>query len=156
VVFVALVIRAFMGFKMESVANQSDEGQKGFYLARVNSPLTAVVVNLLIFAFVYIWTQSAQKSLIVSVLFAIPYYLIFISMESERFEFLARIPRSFIIESLVVAAMCLAIFRQVSDQPLLNNDAGFWLLFLSSIPLIAHAQLSAIWPNTSREETISL
>jgi cytochrome bd-type quinol oxidase subunit 2 len=114
-----------------------------------------VVVNLLIFAFVYIWTQSAQKSLIVSALFAIPYYLIFIGMESERFGFLARIPRSFIIEALAVAAIVWAIFRQVSDQPLLNDDAGFWLLFLSSIPLIAHAQISAIWPNASRKETIS-
>jgi hypothetical protein len=155
VIFVALVIRAFAGFIMESAVSQTNSDEKGFYLARVNSPLTAMVVNLLIFAFVYIWTQSAQKSLIVSALFAIPFYLIFISMESTRFEFLARIPRSFIIEALAVASICWAIFRQVSDQPLLNDDAGFWLLFLSSIPLIVHAQLSAIWPNTSRKETIS-
>jgi hypothetical protein len=155
VVFVALVIRAFLGFKMESESTQVEDADKGFYLARVNSPLTAMVVNLLIFAFVYIWTQSAQKSLIVSALFAIPYYLIFIGMESTRFEFLARIPRSFIFEALVVAAICWTIFRQVSNQPLLNDDASFWLLFLSSIPLILHAQLSAIWPNASRKETIS-
>jgi hypothetical protein len=155
VVFIALAIRAFAGFKMETAVNQTNSEEKGFYLARVNSPLTAMAVNLLIFAFVYIWTQSAQKSLIVSALFAIPYYLIFISMESERFEFLARVPRSFIVEALAVAAIVWTIFRQVSDQPLLNDDAGFWLLFLSSIPLIAHAQISAIWPNTSRKETIS-
>jgi len=77
-------------------------------------------------------------------------------MGSSRFDFLSRIPRNFAIEAVVVAAICWVIFRQVAGQPLLNDDAGFWLLFLSSIPIIAHAQLTAIWPNSSRKETISL
>jgi hypothetical protein len=154
-VFVALVIRSYVGFKLDDLTSGTEADVSEFFLARINSPITAIFVNLLIFAYVYIWTQSAQKSLIVSALFAIPYYLVFISIGSERFTFLSRIPRNFFIEGIIVAAVCLAIFSQVSDQPLLNDDAGFWLLFLSSIPLIAHAQLTAIWPNTSRKETIS-
>lgn len=154
-VFVALTIRSLVGFKLEESTEDTDSDGNKFFLARVNSPMTAIFVNVLIFAFVYIWTQSAQKSLIVSALFAIPYYLVFISIGSERFNFLSRIPRNFFLEGVIVAAICLVIFSRVSDQPLLNDDAGFWLLFISSIPLIAHAQLTAIWPNTSRKETIS-
>jgi len=155
-IFAALLIRSLFGLYWESTQSDTEQGQTEFFLARVNSPATALIVNFLIFAFVYIWTQSAQKSVIVSALFAIPYYLVFIGMGSARFDFLSRIPRSFAIEAVVVAVICWVIFRQVAGQPLLNDDAGFWLLFLSSIPLIAHAQLTAIWPNTSRKETISL
>lgn len=156
IVFATLLIRSVLGFHWESSESEYEEKDSEFLVARVNSPLTAVVVNFMIFAFVYIWTQSAQKSLIVSALFALPYYLVFIGMGSSRFSALSRIPRSFLIEAVFVAAICWVIFRQVSGQPLLNSDAGFWLLFLTSIPLIVHAQLTAIWPNSTRKETIYL
>jgi hypothetical protein len=156
IVFAALLIRSMLGFRWESATSETESSQNEFFVARINSPMTALVVNFLIFAFVYIWTQSAQKSLIVSALFALPYYLVFIGMGSSRINGLSRIPRNFFIEAIAVAAICWLIFRQVSGQPLLSDDAGFWLLFLTSIPLIAHAQLTAIWPNSIRKETISL
>jgi hypothetical protein len=156
IVFLAIALRTFVAMTIEAKPAIADIEISQFHLVRVNSPITSVIVNLLIFAFVYIWTQSAQKSLIVSALFAIPYYLIFIGMGSTKFGFLTRVPRSFIVEPIVIAAICWLIFRQISSLPLLSTDASYWLLFLASIPLIVHAEISAIWPNVEKKETISL
>ena len=155
VIFVALFIRSIIGAKLLKSNSDDDAINSNFHLARVNSPITAIGVNLIIFAFVYIWTQSAEKSLLVSALFAIPYYLVFIGFGSERFGFLSRIPRNFIIEALAVAGICWLIFQRISDRPLLQDEASFWLLVFTSIPLIVHAQVTAIWPNQSQKETIS-
>jgi hypothetical protein len=51
--------------------------QERIAIARVSSPQTAFILTATIFIFVYIWTGSAVKAIIVALLFSLPYYLLF-------------------------------------------------------------------------------
>ena len=96
------------------------------------------------FAFVYIWTESANRSFFVAILFALPYFLIFIRFNKISFIKPDRLPRNLLIESAVIAAITFVVFRQISMKPLLLDQRADLLLLLAGIAPVIHAIYSAI------------
>lgn len=156
IVFTALLLRSLIfATKVKSDEEQS-LNQEEFTIARLNSPSTAGVIHLVIFAFTYIWTEDALRALIISTLFAISYYLIFINFESSAPDFFLRLPRNVAIESLSVAALALLAFTQIANRPLLSDEQSFWFLIISIIPVIIHALLCAIWTTSEDKEILKV
>lgn len=145
VVFAALLLRSFIFAAKVKGDEEQSLNQEEFTIARLNSPTTAAIIHLVIFSFIYIWTEDALRALIVSTLFALSYYLIFINFESNAPDFFLRLPRNVTVESLTVAALALLAFTQVANRPLLSDELSFWFLIISIIPVIIHALLCAIW-----------
>lgn len=126
---------------------------ESFFVARVSSPITALAITAVTFAFVYIWTESAANSFYVSVLFALPYFFIFIRFNKISFIKTERLPRNILLESAIIAAAAFIVFRQISMQPLLIDQRANLLLLLAGIAPVIHAIYSAIY--SSNEDKFS-
>ena len=140
------------GFVLES-KRPVETRDESFFVARVSSPLTALLVIAITFAFVYIWTESAVNSFFVSLLFALPYFFIFIRFNKISFIKTERLPRNILVESAVIAAVTFVAFRQISMQPLLIDQRANLLLLLAGIAPVIHAIYSAIY--SSNEDKFS-
>jgi hypothetical protein len=148
-----LLVRGFAdGFVLES-KRPVETRDESFFVARVSSPITALLVIAITFAFVYIWTESAVNSFFVSVLFALPYFFIFIRFNKISFIKTERLPRNILVESAVIAAVTFVVFRQISMQPLLIDQRANLLLLLAGIAPVIHAIYSAI--HSSNEDKFS-
>jgi hypothetical protein len=124
-------------------------------IARVSSPQTALILTAISFAFVYIWTESAIKALIVAILFSLPYYLLFIRFTEFSFLPFRNVPRNIVGESVIVSAIAFIIYRQISTQPLLSDQKSYLFLVFAAIPGVIHAAYSAICASLEKMEIIS-
>jgi hypothetical protein len=124
-------------------------------IARVSSPQTALILTAISFAFVYVWTESAIKALIVAILFSLPYYLLFIRFTEFSFLPFRNVPRNIVGESVIVSAIAFIIYRQISTQPLLSDQKSYLFLLFAAIPGVIHAAYSAICASLEKMEIIS-
>jgi hypothetical protein len=157
VIAVLVSIRGFADQKIVGKAPsfESIHRPERIAIARVSSPQTAFLLTAISFAFVYIWTESAMKALIVAILFSLPYYLLFIRFTEFSFLPLKNVPRNIVGESAVVAATAFIIFRQISTQPLLSDEKAYLFLIFAAIPGVIHAVYSAICASLEKMEIIS-
>lgn len=124
-------------------------------MVRVSSPKAAFAVIVSTFIFMYIWTSSAQKALILAALFTLPYILLFVRF-NEMSGRKAPLPkRNILIESLVITAITFVIYREISNQPLLLSERGYLFMLLAAIPAGLHAFYSAICSSLEDREIIS-
>jgi len=128
-----------------------DQHPENIELARVSSPLTAIILLAAIYSYVYIWTQSAQKSLIVALLFSAPYFLVFVRFNEIKIAAVAKAKRLLILEALVVSGITFLIFSQINAEPLLVSQRTDLLLILSAIPGVIHALYGAIFDSAESQ-----
>ena len=149
----ALVVR---GIADQLILGQPKEGTplESITIARVNSPQTAFGVMILVFGFVYLWTQSSQSALMAAGLFATPYILLLIRFNKFRLGFLSKIPRNILIESLVITAIGFYIFREISSAPFLVGEKSRQFLILAGLPGIVHAIYSVACDSANRVEIL--
>jgi hypothetical protein len=148
-----LLVRGFADSIVLQRSAISESRDESFVIARVSSPITAFAVLALNFAFVYIWTESAVRAFFVAILFALPYFLIFIRFNRTSFLKTARIPRNILLESAVISAIAFIVFRQISLKPLLLDQRADLLLLLAGVAPVIHAIYSAIY--SSNEDKFS-
>ena len=127
---------------------------EGITISRVSSPGIAVAVLASVFAFSYIWTDSAQKSLIIGLIFTAPYLILLVRFNEIKSKFLSRVKRNILIESVVIAAITFLIFNQISFLPLLSVERAQWFLIWAGVPGIIHAIYSAACDSSDRQEII--
>lgn len=133
VVILAIIIREIISDVMlhpnESSKYLKDLHPENIELARVSSPQTALILLAAIYSYVYIWTQSSQKSLIVALLFSAPYFLVFLRINEIKISAFAKAKRFLLLESLVVSGITFLIFSQINSEPLLVSQRTDLLLF---------------------------
>jgi len=127
---------------------------EGITISRVSSPGIAVAVLASVFAFSFIWTDSAQKSLIIGLIFTAPYLILLVRFNEIKSKFLSRVKRNILIESVVIAAITFLIFNQISFLPLLSVERAQWFLIWAGVPGIIHAIYSAACDSSDRQEII--
>jgi type IV secretory pathway VirB3-like protein len=149
----ALLVRGFADLIVLASTKTVETRDESFYIARVNSPVTAFAIIAIIYAFVFIWTENAQNSFFVAILFALPYFFSFIRFGAIKLIKSDRIPRNILIESAVISGVTFIVFRQISTQPLLIDQRAFLMLLLAGIAPVLHAIYSAIY--SSNEEKFS-
>jgi len=159
-VLVIAVSVAIRGFADQIIVGKAPEFSSNhrteqIAIARVSSPQTALILTAISFSFVYIWTESAIKALIVAILFSLPYYLLFIRFTEFSFLPLKNVPRNIVGESALVAAMAFIIYRQISTQPLLSDQKAYLFLIFAAIPGVIHAAYSAMCASLEKMEIIS-
>jgi hypothetical protein len=148
-----LIIRGFADGVILERSSTLATRDESFVVSRVSSPITAVVVFALIFSFVYIWTSSASTALFVSILFSLPYFLIFIRFNKISLLKTSRIPRNIFLESVLISGLAFIIFKQISMKPLLLDQRANLLLLLTAVAPILHSIYSAIY--SSNEDKFS-
>jgi hypothetical protein len=148
-----LLVRGFMDPIVLGNRITSESRDESFVIARVSSPVTAFVVLAMNYAFIYIWTESAVRALFVAILFALPYFLIFIRFNRTSFVKTSRIPRNILLESAAISAIAFIAFHQISLKPLLLDQRADLLLLLAGIAPVVHAIYSAIY--SSNEDKFS-
>ena len=142
IIAAAIVVRQVADALFTSRPTNEATHLENFYIARVSSPQMAVLVSILIFGFVYIWTQSASIALVAMIGFSIPYYLVFIKLSVGRIQLHPK--RNVLLEAALTAAIAFIIYGQISDSPWLIDQQASWLLLLCAIPGLIHAAYSAI------------
>ena len=153
IIAVMLLVRGFADGVILQRGGIADSRDESFVIARVSSPVTALSVLTLNFSFVYIWTESAARSFFVAILFALPYFLIFVRFSKISFLETSRIPRNILLESALISVVALVLFRQISLKPLLVDQRADLFLLLAGIAPILHSIYSAIY--SSNEEKFS-
>jgi len=153
IVSAMLIIRGFADGIILERNNDQPTRDESFVVSRVSSPITAVVVIAMIFSFVYIWTSSASTAGFVSILFSLPYFLIFIRFNQISFLKTSRIPRNILLESALISGVAFIIFKQISMKPLLLDQRANLLLLLTAVAPILHSIYSAIY--SSNEDKFS-
>jgi hypothetical protein len=148
-----LIIRGFADGVVLNENRPAETRDESFFIARVSSPFTALIVLALVFAFVYIWTESASRGALVAVIFALPYFLIFIRFNKLSFIKTDRLPRNIVLESAVIAGIAFIVFRQISLKPLLLDQRAGLLLLLTGVAPVIHSIYSAIY--SSNEDKFS-
>jgi len=123
-------------------------------ISRVSSPATAAGVLAIVFAFTLIWTSSAQKSIIIGLIFTAPYLILLVRFNEIKSTFLAKIKRNILIESALTASVTFFVFSQVSALPLLSAERAQWFLIWAGVPGIIHAIYSAACDSSDRQEII--
>ena len=144
VVIALLLARGFadsyiLGRKVDFITRD-----ESFFIARVSSPITSFIVFAAIFAFVYIWSESALHAAIVATLFTLPYLLIFLRFNNFAALKTERLPRNILIESSVTALVTFIVFREISQKPLLVDQRANLMLLLAAIAPVIHAIYSSI------------
>ena len=127
----------------------------GITISRVSSPATALGVSAMVFGFTFIWTNSAQKSLIISLIFMAPYLILLVRFNEVKSKYLAKFKRNILIESVLTASITFIIFSQVSALPLLSEEKAQWFLIWAGVPGIIHAIYSAACDSSDRQEILA-
>lgn len=148
-----LLVRGFADGVILDSRKFVETRDESFVIARVSSPITAFSVLAAVFAFVYIWTESAGRAAVVALIFALPYFLIFIRFGKLQLIPTSRLPRNILLESTLIAAIAFVIFRQISLKPLLLDQRAGLLLILAGVAPVIHAIYSAIY--SSNEDKFS-
>jgi hypothetical protein len=132
------VIENFI-FSNRFAAERFDSDQvQSISIARVNSPTTAIVVLAATFSYAYLWTESAQKSMISALLFSTPYFLAFIKLGDIKFLHRREITRNLIVEPTLVAVVTFTIYSQISNVALLADQRAELFVVLSALPCFIH------------------
>lgn len=157
IVYGALALRGFAGIApIESEIKseiESDGAREAFYIARTTSPITTVVIGLLIGSFTFIWTENLGNSLAVSMIYSLPYLLSFIGLKKRSITLLGKFPRNLLIEAVIVGAVVLVMYMEISGQPVLLDQRIESLLLLGGLPALIHSVYSAIY--AAQEETFT-
>ena len=148
-----LLVRGFADGLVLHSDSAIETRDESFLISRVSSPFTAFAVLAMVFAFVYIWTESAGRAFFVALIFALPYFLIFIRFNKLSAIKTERLPRNILLESAVIAGVAFIVFRQISLKPLLLDQRADLLLLLAGVAPVLHAIYSAIY--SSNEEKFS-
>jgi hypothetical protein len=148
-----LLVRGFADGVVIHSEKAIETRDESFLISRVSSPFTAFAVLAMVFAFVYIWTESAGRAFFVALIFALPYFLIFIRFNKLSAIKTERLPRNILLESAVIAGIAFIVFRQISLKPLLLDQRADLLLLLAGVAPVLHAIYSAIY--SSNEDKFS-
>ena len=149
----AIALRGFVAEQLTKRPLAMDSHTEDFYVVRVSSPQTASLLTLVIFGFIYIWTEAASTALLSAIAFSIPFYLVFIRFGQKIPA--PRLPRNVVIEATIASALAFIAYRQITLQPLLNDQRGQLLLIICAVPGLIHAAYSAICSSSESKEIIS-
>jgi hypothetical protein len=159
VITIALLTRGILD---ESIlhAEVTDKTREEFHVAvttisRVSSPVTAAGILAIVFAFAFLWTDSAQKSILIGLIFTAPYLILLVRFNEIKSKFLAKFRRNILIESSLTASLTFAVFSQISTLPLLSQERAQWFLIWAGVPGIIHAIYSAACDSSDRQEIIA-
>jgi hypothetical protein len=93
--------------------------------------------------------------LIAAVLFAAPYFLLFIRFETIGGAIFGRVKRNILLESGVAVAASYLIYVQVQQLPQLSAQRAEIYLIAAAIPGLVHGIYSSICDSAQREERIT-
>lgn len=150
---VALIFRGLADDLIIHRPSPQERRDESFFIARVTSPMSALLVASTILIFNYVWTRSLSKSFFVALIFSLPYLFSFIRFNKIAKISLEKLPRNILVETLLLVAITLVIFRQISISPLILEARVQLLLLLAGVAPALHALLSTIY--ASNEEKFS-
>ena len=130
------------------------EEEKEFEVVRVASPQISTLVFFLVFGYSYLWTGSFNGSLIAAVLFAAPYFLLFVRFETLGITSFAKIKRNIFLESTIAVGASLIIYNQIQRLPQLSEQRAEVFLMTAAIPALLHGLYSSICDSAQRKERI--
>jgi hypothetical protein len=151
VIAAALGIRGISENRLLNTRDQDNLRDESFSMARVISPLTSLLVFTSLLIFLYSWTQVLSTSLIVSVIFSIPYFFSFIRFNSNEKIRVEKIKRNIVAEALVLTALTFIFFREISTTPYELERRVEILLLLAGIAPAIHGILSALYCSNEEE-----
>ena len=149
---VAAAKAAYLTINNNEVKKDSTEE---FEVVRVASPQISIMVLALVFGYAYLWTNNLSRALFTGILFAIPYFLLFLRFETLGVEIFAKIRRNIVIEALVVAGLSLVIYSQLQRLPELTEDRAELFLLFAALPAVFHGFFSSICDSAQRKERIT-
>jgi len=159
VITMALLIRGILD---ETIlhADATEQLKEEFHttettISRVSSPATALGILAVVFGFTFIWTNSAQKSIIIALIFTAPYLILLVRFNEIKSKFLAKFRRNILVESALTASITFVIFSQISTLPLLSEERAQWFLIWAGVPGIIHAIYSAACDSSDRQEILA-
>ena len=157
-VVIALILKAVLDevlvLSKEHTSTKGIVRDEKITIARVSSPQTAFAVLITSFSFAYIWTQSAQKSAISALLFAAPYFLVFIRVGRLNFKLIGKGRRYILVEPILVAALTLIIYSQISSVPLFADTKAELFLILAALPALLHGIYGLFCDSAEQREII--
>jgi len=159
IIVIALIIKGVLDEVLvlgkDHTSTKSFQRDESISIARVSSPQTAIAVLLATFSFAYIWTQSAQKSLISALLFSAPYFLVFIRIGRFNFKLIGKNRRYLLVEPTLVALLTAVIYSQIAQTPLLADKRAELFLMLAAIPAFLHGIYGLFCDSAEQREIIS-
>ena len=122
-------------------------------IARVTSPQLAIGVLIAAFSFSYIWTKSAQQSIISALLFSAPYFLIFVRIKWAKIGSIVTARKFILAEPFLVAGITFFIYNQVAAVPLFADRRAEIFLILSALPGALHGLYGLICDAVEQQES---
>jgi hypothetical protein len=153
IISLALIIRGVADEILINRPSPQERRDESFFIARVSSPMTALLVAATILIFNYVWTRSLTKSFFVALIFSLPYLFSFIRFNKIAKLPIEKLPRNILLETALLAAITFVIFRQISISPLILEERVQLLLLIAGVAPALHAFLSTIY--ASNEDKFS-
>lgn len=140
-------------------AGASGEGATGSPL-RIDVPIGRVISPkmtgfLLVFfaGTLYIWVRDWLSAIALALALIAPYGLLLVRFGGPRIGALRRIPRSALLEAILVSGAGYLIFFLLGDRPFEVLERSRLFLILGVIPVIIHSLFSMLWDIQDRDES---
>lgn len=121
-------------------------------IGRVISPRTTGFLLVFFAGTLYIWIRDWLSAIALALALVAPYGLLLIRFAGPRIGALRRIPRSALLESILVTATGYLIFLLLGDLPFEVLERSRLFLILGVIPVIIHSLFSMLWDIEDRAE----
>jgi hypothetical protein len=153
IISLALIIRGVADDVLVNRSSAQESRDESFFIARVTSPMTALLVASTILIFNYVWTRSLTKSFFVALIFSLAYLFAFIRFNKIEKLPIEKLPRNILLETVTLSAITFIIFRQISISPLILEERVQLMLLIAGVAPALHAFLSTIY--ASNEDKFS-
>lgn len=119
-------------------------------VGRILSGKTVSFLALFFIGTIYIWVRDWLSALALGLALTAPYALLLIRFGGPNLRWLVKVPRSALIEALVVSAFAYAVFRALESSPFEVLERSRLFLILGVIPVLLHALYSSLWDVADR------
>lgn len=124
---------------------------KSILLSRIISPRAMGILTLFFAGVSFVWTDSLAFSAVTAVVFTFPLLLLQVRFASPVIAELARVPRSILVESIIVSTISFGIFTYIQSTPFEVVQKGKLIILGAAVPLVIHALFSSLSDTQDRQ-----
>ena len=125
-----------------------------FNLQRALAPASIIAIYGFASFVIYVWTSSLAISALSAFVITLPFIFLNIHFSKILISSLMRIPRSALLESLIVATITFGIFLYIQTLPYEISQRSRALLLFGSLPALVHAIYSAFHNYAETREAV--
>jgi len=150
----ATLLRLQLRSSLESSTARSSLTMDSKTVGRVIAGKTTGFLALFFVGTIYIWVRDWISALALGIALVAPYALLLVRFTGPKLSWLRKVPRSALVEALIVTAFAYGIFTALQDMPFEVLERSRLFLIIGVIPVLVHSLYCALWDVVDRDRSL--